>query len=197
MSSVVRSLSALHLPCSFGAVTHQKSEGPIISYTNETAAERKEAEQGLHLLNTQYEVDHQVLLNQFNAEEAQKPASKCRKHVSKSETILKKHHKGLKEGINWYHYHQHILLPKLLPFCYEIIQEFGVCFLVEDGASPHITRENKEDYEIQGLTYISWPPNSSDLNVIEQTWHYLKQKERSLSYPVTKIEHTKQSYDML
>ena len=83
--------------------------------------------------------------------------------------MLKKHHEGLKEGINWYHYHQHILLPKLLPFCHEIIQEFGVCFLVEDGASPHITRENKKDYKIQGLICINWPPNSSDLNMIEQT----------------------------
>ena len=45
---------------------------------------------------------------------------------------------------------------------------YGECFLLEDGATPHIAWENTKEYNIENLRRIPWPTNSLDLNMIEQ-----------------------------
>ena len=90
-------------------------------------------------------------MEEFEAEQASKPASKCRKRVPKSDIAQQKRRVNLKGGIDWYRYRTYVLLPKLLPYS-EINQEYGECFLTGNGLSPPWARGNREDDELQGLT---------------------------------------------
>ena len=69
--------------------------------------------------------------------------------------------------IDWYRYQTYVLLPRLIPFIRDVIEKYGECFLVQDGAPAHNAWQQTELLEIQGLTVLPWPGNSPDLNQIE------------------------------
>lgn len=48
--------------------------------------------------------------------------------------------------------------------------------LVEDGAKPHTAEKCKKAKESRTWIRIEWPPNSPDLNPIENIWRMIKQK---------------------
>ena len=44
----------------------------------------------------------------------------------------------------------------------------------EDNATSHNAPENKGELQERGIPVINWPPNSPDLNIIEDAWNIIK-----------------------
>lgn len=172
--------------------------GPHHFYARETAEEKEEAQKNIDEINADYHTECQRLEAEWKAENARRsmPGSKKKplKRCWKPNWQPKVRKKGLKGGVDWYRYRTEVLLPKLLPFCREIIQKYGECYLLEDGASPHIAWENAEEYNIEGLNRIPWPANSPDFNMIEQAWYYLKRKAGERAFVTSTIESTKAAW---
>ena len=168
--------------------------GPYHIWARETTDEKNAAQEDLKEMNVDYDIEAQILREQHHAEQQLKPKSRRRKTVPKPEGKRKQRRKGLKGGVDWYRYRTDVLLPKLLPFCREIIGKYGACYLLEDGASPHIAWENVKEYDIEDLHRIPWPANSPDLNMIEQAWYHLKRRVTQLPFIVSTIPSTKDAY---
>ena len=49
-------------------------------------------------------------------------------------------------------------------------------FLQQDNAPPHVSRATNKFFSKKRLQVIDWPPNSPDLNPIENAWSVLKDK---------------------
>ncbi|KAI4086765.1 MAG: hypothetical protein L6R37_008387 [Teloschistes peruensis] len=50
---------------------------------------------------------------------------------------------------------------------HDVIEKYGVAYLVLDGAPAHTAWQQDKLFSIQGLTVLQWPGNSPDLNQIE------------------------------
>ena len=122
----------------FWACFAKEFKGPHHFFARETTEEKKLAEEALEAINSDWHAEAQLLANHFYAEQAKKPKNKRLKRIPKPDKDLYERKKNLKGGIDWYRYRTEILRPKLLPFCQEIIQKYGECFLLEDGAPSHI-----------------------------------------------------------
>lgn len=177
----------------WGAFTAEL-RGPHHFYATETADEKRNAQEDLYNMNADWHAEAQMLKNAWHAENARRPESKKLKAVWKPKAKPKERKKGLKGGVDWYRYRNEVLISKLLSFCREIIRKYGECYLLEDGASPHIAKENTEEYNIEGLHRISWPANSPDLNMIEQAWYHLKRKAGSTPFITSTIQSTKSAW---
>ena len=53
---------------------------------------------------------------------------------------------------------------------------FEEMLFVQDNAPIHTANMVKEWFETHSITLVEWPPNSSDLNPIDQVWAMLKQQ---------------------
>lgn len=111
--------------------------GPSFIFSKETAPEREEAHADLDNKNTDYHLQQQIIKEQFLAEQAGKAPSKRLKRIPKPEGVLLERNKSSRGGIDWYRYQIYVLLPGLIPFCKEVIEKYGECFLVQDGAPAH------------------------------------------------------------
>ena len=168
--------------------------GPYHIYAPKTAVEKKADIEDLNEFNSAYHVKAQILKERFYAEQLTKPKSKRLKRPPKPDMPLKTRGKNLKGGVDWYRYREEVLRPKLLPFCKQVIEAYGECYLLEDGAASHTSDQNLEEYEIPGLHRIDWPANSPDFNAIEIAWYYLKRKVTELPYIASNIEKCKQAW---
>ena len=77
-------------------------------------------------------------------------------------------------GIDWYRYGKIILLGKLLPFAKECMQDRPDTVVQEDKAPAHASIHQNAIYFLFEVQHFLWPGNSSDLNMIEPAWPYLK-----------------------
>ncbi len=48
--------------------------------------------------------------------------------------------------------------------------------LQQDNAPPHISRATKRFFQDERVDVLEWPPNSPDLNPIENAWSFLKDR---------------------
>lgn len=104
----------------WGAYT-QEIRGPSFIFSRETTAERNAAKEDLQERNAEYNVQQQIIREQFVTEQARKPKSRRLKRVPKPEGTLVSRNKGSRGGIDWYRYQTHVLLPRLIPFIYRVI----------------------------------------------------------------------------
>ena len=158
----------------FWAVYTSELKGPCYMFGKETALERKAAEENLAHRNADIDSQQQVVREQFLAEQQKKPKSRRLKRIPKVQGVRFERNKNARGGIDWYRYQTYILLPRLIPFINEVIDRYGECFLVQDGAPAHNAWQQNELFNIQGLTVLPWPGNSPDLNQIEPCWYHLK-----------------------
>ena len=169
--------------------------GPSFMFTKETAPERQQAQEDLNNRNSEYLVQQQIIKEHFLAEQAKKPKSRRLKRVPKPEGVLLERNKNAKGGIDWYRYQTYVLLPRLIPFIHEVINKYGECFLIQDGAPSHNAWQQEELLKIPHLTVLPWPANSPDLNQIEPCWYHLKRKVSKRPYSPTTKQGTIEAWE--
>lgn len=67
-------------------------------------------------------------------------------------------------------------MPKLLPFAKECQRSRPNTIIMEDNAPAHAYFQQKEIYSFHEIDRLLWPGNSPDLNAIEPTWFWLKNR---------------------
>ena len=88
-------------------------------------------------------------------------------------------------GLNAHQYATEIHQPYLIPFIETIDRAPETIYMAADNASWHNGAENKQLQEDCGYQRLPWPPNSPDLNPIENAWAILK---RALRKRFSKVE---------
>jgi hypothetical protein len=74
--------------------------------------------------------------------------------------------------------YQKILTNSLLPSINKL--HAGENFIFQqDGASCHTAKSTQKWLSDKGITVLSWPSSSPDLNIIETLWHKMKQQLRN------------------
>ena len=179
----------------FWAAYTAELKGPCYMFGKETGAEKEAAREDLAQRNAAIDTQQQIVREYFLTKQAKKLKSRRLKRVPKVQGVRFNRNKTAKGGIDWYRYQIYVLLPRLIPFIHEVIEKYGECFLVQDGAPAHNAWQQTELLEIQGLTVLPWPGNSPDLNQIEPCWYHLKQCTSKQPYPPTKKESTIKAWD--
>jgi len=82
-------------------------------------------------------------------------------------------------GLNANQYANEIHEPHLIPFMETFPDTPDHLFLAADGAPWHKGAKNRKLREDCGYATLPWPPNSPDLNPIENAWLVLKSRLRS------------------
>lgn len=161
----------------WGCFTYDK-KGPFHCWAPESAKDRREAEKKLDDMNRelepimkeQWEVTNGMRRLDINRQPpGRRPEWKWCKQTGK----LTRGGKGGK-GIDWYRHQNEILIPKLLPFAKECMEERPGTIVQEDNAPCHNHYIQARVYDLHQITRMLWCPNSPDLNAIEPTWMYMK-----------------------
>ena len=121
----------------FWAAHTSKMKGPSYMFSKETAAEKDQAREDLTQRNAAIDSQQQIVREHFLAEQAKKPKSRRLKRVPKVQGVRYDRNKNVKGVIDWYRYQAYVLLPRLIPFIKDVIERYGECFLVQDGATAH------------------------------------------------------------
>ena len=179
----------------FWACYTSELKGPCYMFGKESATEKQQAQEDLNDRNADYLIQEQIIKEHFLAEQAKKPKSRRRKRIPKPDGVLYERNKNAKGGIDWYRYQTYVLLPRLIPFIHEVIEKYGECFLVQDGAPAHNAWQQGELLNIPGLTVLPGPGNSPDLYQIEPCWYHLKREVSKLPHRPKTKEPTIEAFD--
>ena len=71
-----------------------------------------------------------------------------------------------------------VLEPRLIPFWMETNELLGEADVMEDNSPVHTAKMSKQYRAAHGMISIDWPPQSPDLNPIENLWRMMKYRIR-------------------
>lgn len=103
-------------------------------------------------------------------------------------------HKRDKLGVNSEQYVKEFVEPYLVPLIYSLPGGPADHPTVEDGAKIHTSTYTKDFRQSYGLTRMEWPPNSPDLNPIENVWPMLTARlDAKMADPATRV-HSEEEF---
>ena len=172
-------------------------KGPCHIWTTETAAERKESEKELAILNETFE---EALKTEWELSTGVRrmnlrrrpPGPKPKWRFTKANGKLVR--EGNAGGIDWYRYWKLILLSKVIPFVKECQKDRLDTLIQEDNASSHAHHHTRTVYALYDIQRLLWPGNSPDLNAIEPAWFWLKRRTTALGAPTNRTDIEKAWY---
>jgi transposase len=83
-------------------------------------------------------------------------------------------HKGLFWEKSWETINEGSYSGIIIPLVQEILQQYPELSFQQDNAKGHASQFTMSVFEAIGITPISWPANSPDLNPIETLWDDMK-----------------------
>ena len=166
-------------------------KGPCHIWKDETMAEKKAAIKDLEARNAVIEETNRRMQEITSGVQRiglrNKPGTKPKwKHTKENGAFVRT--KSSKGGIDWYRYQEVILKKKLLPFAKRHTLSYPNTIVQEDGASCHTSDYNKPVFDLWQIKKLLWPGNSPDLNAIEPTQWWMKQKTTKRGAPTSKKE---------
>jgi transposase len=179
----------------FGAICYGKRQGPWHIFPPETPEEVIAADQDLQFRNEPLDRLNTLTFEAARLQEErelEKAGKKRRGPAPQLGVFLKKRRltRGDREkgnGVDWYRLNEFFLEPKVFPWYKELKKEGRSPLLAMDNAGPHKSYYTKIILDLYGIIQLLWPPQSPDLNPIEQIWKYIRQQIRQREhYPENK-----------
>lgn len=151
------------------------SKGPMFCWHPETPSERRQATIDLkewnEALEEEFRLDWEAVTSIQRLGLRTRPGKKPVWRWNERSGRLIRKGKG---GIDWYRYHKHIMLARLIPFAKECQKQRPDTLVQEDNAPAHAHWFQRRIYAAHEVQRMLWPGNSPDLNAIECAWGWLK-----------------------
>lgn len=97
------------------------------------------------------------------------------------------------QRMNGEFYRNNVLGPIGVPFYQKHVEESGAAVWQQDSAPCHTAKATKDYMESKGLHIMDWPPQSPDLNPIENIWGIMKQNISKRRHKVTTLPQMEQA----
>lgn len=154
-------------------------KGPCHIWTKETAKEKEKAEKELQELNELLEPsakerwELETQMRRMNIHRRPGGRAPQWRFTEKAGKLVRNSKAG---GIDWFRYWKVILLPKLIPFTKQCMQERPDTVIQDDNAPAHSHPHQASVYKLYNVQKLLWPGNSPDLNASEPAWFWMKKR---------------------
>ena len=172
----------------FGVVAHGVKNGPCAALTKETADEKAAAQREVDRLNKEEYMDRflgatfiwAMAARERDEEERGHKfrGSKPREDIWIRDNNFKRGNRDA-GGVDWYRVNYEFLLPKVKPWYYELEKTRPAFQLAMDNAGPHNSACSDHLLNMAKIVRFLWPPQSPDMNPIEQIWAYIRKQIRN------------------
>jgi transposase len=196
----VDTLKNNHYSCGqfFGVITLGEKNGPSTVFTTESKAEKDLSKTHLSQLNTEQHTwlgfTHALAMvaRQRDEENNQRrfPGStpSLTTHVENHRFVRT----ASKGGVDWYRFIWGFIFLYVLNWYQNLSRTRPAFRICMDNAGPHHSVPAKYFFGLWGIVYFPWPPQSPDLNPIEQVWDYIrkriKERRKNGRYPANNKE---------
>lgn len=137
--------------------------------------------------------DDDCLIWSFNQSSVRVMVWGCFAQNYKGPLVMLDYPGGAGGGMNTERYIEQVLDPVVLGIYRDLKGSRRYMYYQQDGASFHKSKKTLRWFSKEGVQLFFHPPNSPDLNPIENLWSILKQRIRSRPHPPTSVDELKQA----